>query len=134
MTEKKPMQRFDPVRGGIDDSTASRVYTGPERRAEPPFSAEEHQRICSQNQQELARALEEVNRAIHELSRLVKAGFPNDDPHGHRRVHEGYIEEAEARKKLKAAVLEKTLSGVLWTGMAGLGMALWETVKAAVHK
>jgi len=130
--DKEPMPVYPAVRSGVDDACASRHYIGPERRAQPPFSAEEHQRICEATQTHLLQSVQRLQESIDSLSELIKSGFPGGDPGSHRKVHEGYIAEAETRKKLKLSVIEKTLTGVVWASIVVIAYALWEYIKLKI--
>lgn len=57
---------------------------------------------------------------------VVEKAFPNDDPASHRRYHEELIEQNRDRKRLIAAVKEKTIAGLVWAGMIALGLACWK--------
>lgn len=57
---------------------------------------------------------------------MVEKAFPNEDPVSHRRYHEELIEQNRDRKRLIAAVKEKTIAGLVWAGMIGLGLACWK--------
>lgn len=54
-----------------------------------------------------------------------KKAFPGGDFEGHRRYHETMQEVLEEKRKLRVAVQEKTISALVWSGIVGLGFALW---------
>lgn len=56
----------------------------------------------------------------------VEKAFPNDDPQSHRQYHEALIDQNRDRKKLIAAVKEKTVAGLVWAIMLGIGIACWK--------
>ena len=80
-------------------------------------------------------AIEEIRAALVEMrdrfdqvdARLTQfmTAFPADDIEGHRRYHELIIEEIEERRKLRRAIQEKTISGLIWAGLVGIAMAVW---------
>lgn len=52
-------------------------------------------------------------------------GFPGGDAEGHRRAHEMMMADVESRKRLTEAIREKTLSGLVWACIVGIGAAVW---------
>ena len=52
--------------------------------------------------------------------------FPAADAEGHRPYHEMMMEAERDRKKLITAVKEKTVAGLVWAVMLGLGIAYWK--------
>lgn len=75
-----------------------------------------------------------IDERFDQLVSLIKSGFPNGDPESHRRVHEGYIQEAADRAALWKSLREKTITGVVWGLLVLLGTVLWEWFKAEVRK
>lgn len=65
-----------------------------------------------------------------ELKALLSSAFPGGDPDEHRRYHDEVIAWMRERRELWRAVKEKTLSGLFWALLVGIGTALWTTVKA----
>lgn len=63
-----------------------------------------------------------------DMERRFAEAFPGGDHVGHCRYHRLMIEDIESRKKLRQAILEKTLSGLLWSVIAGGGIVLWYAV------
>lgn len=61
------------------------------------------------------------------LEKVVKA-FPENDFEGHKRYHETIIEMLAERRKLRRAIEEKTISGLVWMIIVGVGLALWHEV------
>lgn len=75
----------------------------------------------------------EIEERVTELEKDVdklKQAFIEEDYDGHRRAHKALIEDVEARKRLASAIREKTISGLVWAAIVGLGMLLWHGVKA----
>lgn len=59
----------------------------------------------------------------------LTAAFPNGDSDSHRRYHEAVMEDVTARKRLTQAILEKTVSGLLWSFVLAIGYAIWNELK-----
>lgn len=58
------------------------------------------------------------------IEKLFRA-FPEGDTEGHRRYHEIMIEKVEETRRLRVAVQEKTISGLIWAALVFSGLALW---------
>ena len=60
----------------------------------------------------------------------ILSAFPAGDMAGHCRAHQALIDDVEARKRLRQAITEKTISGLIWAGIVGVATAVWhELVK-----
>lgn len=59
----------------------------------------------------------------------IASAFPNVDTEGHRRYHQTMIEILEERRRLRVAILEKTISGLVWAVLVFVGMAAWHYIK-----
>lgn len=55
----------------------------------------------------------------------LEAAFPGGDLPGHCRAHQALIDDVENRKKLRQAIAEKTISGLVWSAILGIAYALW---------
>lgn len=81
---------------------------------------------------------EDVNakllRAVEALNETIGKAFPDGDVEGHRRYHEMVIEEMESRKRLRRAIIEKTLTGFLWVAILWIGTAMWNEVQGYVKQ
>lgn len=77
--------------------------------------------------------LESAERRLDDLERKFLEAFPNGDFTGHCRYHEIQIEILLAKRKLIAAVQEKTISGLVWAFMVGLGIAVWQWFKGQIR-
>ena len=66
--------------------------------------------------------------------RKVEAAFPAGDPEGHRRYHETQIELLEEKRRLRIAIQEKTISALLWSGIVGTIMWLWNNFILWIHQ
>lgn len=105
----------------------------------PPYEDEARERaleITKRTEHEwerLAREAEEaMDRRVTELERKFKEAFPNGDWVGHCRYHEIQIEMLLARKHLTSAIQEKTLSGLAWSAMIFLGLAVLNYLKTLI--
>ena len=84
----------------------------------------------------IAQMLESQRRTEDRLTELeamlkdhVGEAFPGGDAEGHRRAHEAMIELTNEKRRLRAAIMEKTLSGLVWSLVIALGVAAWEYIK-----
>lgn len=68
-----------------------------------------------------------------DLEKRFAEAFPGGDHVGHCRYHTLMIEDIADRKRLIAAIKEKTISGLVWAAVVGGGMALWFWFKAQVR-
>lgn len=59
-------------------------------------------------------------------------GFPAGDVEGHRRYHEMQIEILAERRKLRAAIQEKTISALVWILIVAVGTAIWHEISSTV--
>lgn len=60
--------------------------------------------------------------------------FPSGDVEGHRRYHETMIELVEEKRRLRRAIIEKTIGGLVWSGIAGLGIAVFHYLKTLLKQ
>lgn len=63
------------------------------------------------------------------LDKLVEA-FPNSDFEGHRRYHQTMIETLNEKRRLRIAIQEKTISGLIWAVIVFVGASVWGKVSA----
>lgn len=49
--------------------------------------------------------------------KAIRGAFPGGDVEGHRRAHEAMMELLEERRRLRRAIQEKTISGLIWAGI-----------------
>ena len=66
------------------------------------------------------------------IEKHVKIAFAGGDAEGHRRAHEVMIEMLEERRKLVAAIKEKTISGLIWGGTIWMGIAILNQIRHAM--
>lgn len=62
------------------------------------------------------------------LGELANA-FPGGDTEGHRRFHQTQIEMLEERRRLRVAIQEKTISGLIWMLLVFTGLSVWSSIK-----
>lgn len=81
-------------------------------------------------QQRTWKRIDEVEGNIEvTLKQHINNAFAGGDPDGHRRAHETMINMMEERRRMYASIREKTLSGLIWGGIAWLGWAILTRVK-----
>lgn len=59
----------------------------------------------------------------------LSAGFPGDDPRGHREAHEAWIQREMLNKELKKSIIDKSLVALIWAVLAFIAKSVWENVK-----
>lgn len=75
-----------------------------------------------------------IREEIAEQKDALMKAFPADDVDGHRRYHELLIEHEQQRIHLRQAIIEKTLSGLIWMGLVFVGTSVWKYVITMVVK
>lgn len=65
---------------------------------------------------------------------LVAASFPSGDFEGHRRYHETMIDMLAERRRLRVAIQEKTISGLVWAAVVGIGISVWHEVVSMANR
>ena len=71
-------------------------------------------------------------RAHDERITKVEDGFANDDPPGHRKVHERYIEKANLANEDKREIRNKVSIAVIGAGVLWLIQTLWPLIAKAL--
>ena len=61
-------------------------------------------------------------------------GFPNDDPHGHRKAHEAMIDAAQRRARFYDLMITEVSKYSILGVVSGIAMAIWFYLKVEVHK
>lgn len=88
-------------------------------------------------EQRLAERVTSLEKKIDGLDAKIdvvaRQGFPGGDPEGHRRAHEAMIETLAEKRRLRMAIQEKTISGLVWAVVVGVSVALWEWIKSMVR-
>lgn len=85
-----------------------------------------------EGQREIAATLAKIDKRQDLVEREVVAfrkAFPDGDIEGHRHYHDTMIEILNERRRLRIAIQEKTISGLIWSGVIILVSALWHYVK-----
>lgn len=72
--------------------------------------------------------IEVLERWRADMERRFAEAFPGGDHVGHCRYHLLMIEDIEARKRLRQAVMQKTISGLVWSVIIGIGIACWHYI------
>lgn len=62
------------------------------------------------------------------MAQVINA-FPSGDIDGHRAYHETMIEMLQEKRRLRMAIVEKTISGLLWAAIVVVLSALWLYIK-----
>lgn len=82
--------------------------------------------------QELVETIEAMALDIHSIkksmSELTNSAFPGGDLAGHKRYHDLVIERTAEIRRLRIAIQEKTLSGLVWAFIAFMGLCVFKTV------
>lgn len=77
--------------------------------------------------------IDELERWRADLERRFAEAFPGGDHVGHCRYHQLMIEDIDAKKKLRQAVMEKSVAGLVWAGIVGLSLAVWQYIKESIR-
>ncbi len=77
---------------------------------------------------EISAALERHVAEEHELLKNFIGAFPEGDTRGHRDAHKAWIEREKKRAALRDAIIQKSLAGLLWMAIVGIGIAVWHYV------
>jgi len=80
----------------------------------------------------LERWREEYDLWKLDMERRFAEAFPGGDHVGHCRYHDLMIEDIAAKKRLRQAVMEKTVAGLVWALIVGLALAGWHYLKSLI--
>lgn len=69
--------------------------------------------------------LDALERWKDEMTQRFAEAFPAGDHTGHRKYHELQMELLAERRRLRAAIVEKTLSALIWSAIAALAIGAW---------
>jgi hypothetical protein len=69
--------------------------------------------------------LDTLERWRDEMDAKFEAAFPGGDHVGHCRYHDAQIELLHERRRLRIAVQEKTISGLVWSLIVAGAVAVW---------
>lgn len=85
---------------------------------------------------DLVSTIETMGHDIHEIKKNMKqltdTAFPGGDLDSHRRYHELLIENTIEKRRLRRAIQEKTISGLVWAIIAGTGLAVWHEITSRI--
>ena len=74
--------------------------------------------------------IDQLERWREDMERRFAEAFPGGDHVGHCRYHQLMIEDIDAKKRLREAIMQKTIAGLVWGAMIGLGLAVWQYLKS----
>lgn len=110
------------------------VWKGDERRRTSPLTMrelEEHidDRIRKRLEEHSNEEALRMDRRFDEIKTLLASAFPGGDPSEHRRYHDEVITFIHERRELFRSIREKTLTGLVWFILIGLGTAVWQYIR-----
>jgi hypothetical protein len=70
-------------------------------------------------------------RSARSIERLISA-FPAGDVEGHKRYHDMMIRSLDEKRRLRIAIQEKTISGLVWSIIVFAGVSIWKFILAAI--
>lgn len=82
---------------------------------------------------DLVAKVEQMADDIHDIKAVMTTlnkAFPSGDIDGHRRYHEAVIERNAELRRLRVAIQEKTISGLIWIAIVWMGSRAWAAVAA----
>lgn len=74
--------------------------------------------------EDICEAIMDTNRKVDQLL----TAFPAGDLDGHRRYHEVQIQRLEETRRLRVAIQEKTISGLIWAGVVWVAYSAFHSV------
>lgn len=113
------------------------IWEGDERRRTAPLTMrelEDHidERIKKRLEEHAIEEARRMDGRFDELKKLLTSAFPGGDPEEHRRYHDEVISFIRERRELWKAIREKSITGLVWAAMVGLGAALWQFIKVKI--
>ena len=78
---------------------------------------------------EMLQKMQDRHEEFEDKLTKLYGGFPRGDTDGHRRAHELMIEALEEKRRLRIAIQEKTIPGLIWAFVAFLGLCVWNYVQ-----
>lgn len=73
--------------------------------------------------------LRRILERLDEIERNMRNAFVGGDYDGHRRAHEQFINDLQARRELRKAITEQVVKGSVWAALIFLGTAAWQALK-----
>jgi hypothetical protein len=80
------------------------------------------------HQQEVTRRLESMEQKIDGITKA----FPQGNFESHRHYHETMQEMIAERRRLRVAIQEKTISGLIWAGLVAIGIAVFHELQTVL--
>lgn len=68
-----------------------------------------------------------------EMGKILASGFPDGDPVKHKAIHDEELELMRSRRKMYDSIKEKTITGLIWLALIGVGTALLEYAKKTLN-
>jgi hypothetical protein len=87
-----------------------------------------------ESEAETGERLDSLEAWQKDLERRFAEAFPGGDHVGHCRYHQLMIEDIDAKKRLREAIVQKTIAGLVWGAMIGLGIAVWQYIKSLLGR
>ncbi len=84
-----------------------------------------------EDQQKILRRLDDMDtrhKTADDAITKLNSAIANSDYEGHRRFHEAMIERNRELRSLRIAVQEKTISGLIWSAMVLVALAVWNAI------
>ena len=66
------------------------------------------------------------------LEAHINKAFAGGDADGHRRAHEAMINLIEEKRRLRVAIQEKTISGLLWAILVFIGVSVFSEIRKVI--
>lgn len=114
------------------DFTPSRPWPEERRKTHHGAISQLEEYIDERLERRSAETRDYFDSRFDEVTKLIKSGYPGGDLDGHRLAHEVFIREAERRAKFRDAVIEKTLTALVWFALSGVALAVWNEFKKKV--
>lgn len=78
--------------------------------------------------------IDRLERWSIDMERRFVEAFPGGDYAAHCTYHELMIEDIRSRKRLRQAVMEKTITGLVWGLLVGVAIACFEYARSLIVK
>ena len=89
------------------------------------------------NQRSLAELIESLQRRHEDYDRRIlelNEAFPDKDKGAHLRYHNSLITKNEELRRLRIAIQEKTITGLVFGALVWIALAAWNAFKASVFR
>lgn len=112
--------------------------TGPKDKVSVLFqgrqldSVDDLVQVLTENRDAISAMTARLDTLDASISTHIRVAFPGGDIDGHRRAHEAMIQLSEEKRRLRVAIQEKTLSGLLWGALVAIGIAIWTKLRLAL--